>query len=85
MNTFRNWLYSLVEEPLALGGVWAAFSYLLVGMFSVLVITGSLAVILIALTLAVPVLICLRALAWTYVKLFMRNKTRSSNATTWIK
>jgi len=85
MNTFRNWLYSLVEEPLALGGVWAAFSYLLVGMFSVLVITGCLVVILIALTLAVPVLIFLRALAWTYVKLFMRNKTPSSNATKWIE
>jgi hypothetical protein len=85
MNTFRNWLYSLLEEPLALGGVWAAFSYLLVGMFSVLVITGCLVVILTALMFAVPVLLCLRALAWTYVKLFMRNKTRSSNAKTWIK
>lgn len=85
MNTFRNWLYSLLEGVLALGGVWAAFSYLIVGMFSVLVITGCLAVILIALTCAVPVLLCLRALAWTYVKLFMRNKTLSSNATTWIK
>lgn len=85
MNTFRNWLFSLLEGPLALGGVWAAFSYLLVGMFSVLVITGCLVVILIALTFAVPVLLCLRGLAWTYVKLFMRNRTRSSSAGTWIK
>jgi hypothetical protein len=83
MNTFRNWLFSLLDETLALGGVWAAFSYLLVGIFSVLVITGCLAVILIALTFAVPVLLCLRALAWMYVKLFMRNKTRSSSVRTW--
>ena len=82
MNTFRNWLYSLVEGVLALGGVWAAFSYLIVGIFSVLVITGCLVVILIALTFAVPVLLSLRALAWTYVKLFMRNKTLSSNVRT---
>lgn len=85
MNTFRNWLYSLLEGPLALGGVWAAFSYLLVGMFSVLVITGCLVVILTALMFAVPVLLCLQGLAWTYAKLFTRNKTRSSNAKTWIK
>lgn len=85
MNTFRNWLYSLLDEVLALGGAWAAFSYLIVGIFSVLVITGCLAVILIALTCAVPVLLCLRALAWTYVKLFMRNKTRSYSARTWNK
>lgn len=82
MNTFRNWLYSLVEGVLALGGVWAAFSYLIVGIFSVLVITGCLVVILIALTFAVPVLLCLRALAWIYVKLFMRNKTLYSNVKT---
>jgi hypothetical protein len=82
MNTFRNWLYSLVEGVLALGGVWAAFSYLIVGIFSVLVITGCLVVILIALTFAVPVLLCLRALAWMYVKLFMRNKTPYSNVRT---
>jgi hypothetical protein len=73
----------LLEEPLALGGVWAAFSYLLVGIFSVLVITGCLAVILIALMFAVPVLLCLRGLAWIYVKLFMRNRTLSSNAKMW--
>jgi hypothetical protein len=83
MNTFRNWLFSLLDEVLVLGGVWAAFSYLLVGIFSVLVITGCLVVILIALTFAVPVLLCLRGLAWTYVKLFMRNKTRSSSVRTW--
>jgi len=82
MNTFRNWLYSLLDGVLVLGGVWAAFSYLIVGIFSVLVITGCLVVILIALTFAVPVLLFLRALAWTYVKLFMRNKTLSSNVRT---
>jgi len=82
MNTFRNWLYSLLGEVLALGGVWAAFSYLIVGIFSVLVITGCLVVILTALTFAVPVLLCLRGLAWMYVKLFMRNKTRSSSVRT---
>jgi hypothetical protein len=80
MNTFRNWLHSLLNEVLVLGGVWAAFSYLLVGIFSVLVITGCLVVILTVLMFAVPVLLCLRALAWMYVKLFMRNKTRCSNA-----
>jgi hypothetical protein len=85
MNTFRNWLFSLLDEVLVLGGVWAAFSYLIVGIFSVLVITGCLVVILIALTCAVPVLLCLRALAWMYVKLFMRNKTLSSNVRTWNK
>lgn len=85
MNTFRNWLYSLLDGVLALGGVWAAFSYLIVGIFSVLVITGCLVVILIALMFAVPVLLCLRALAWMYVKLFMRNKTLSSSVRTWNK
>jgi hypothetical protein len=85
MNTFRNWLLSLLDEVLVLGGVWAAFSYLIVGIFSVLVITGCLVVILIALMFAVPVLLCLRALAWTYVKLFMRNKTPSSSVKTWNK
>ena len=83
MNTFRNWLYSSLEEVLALGGVWAAFSFLIVGIFSVLVITGCLVVILTVLTCAVPVLLCLRGLAWMYVKLFMRNKTRSYSARTW--
>ena len=83
MNTFRNWLFSLLDEVLVLGGVWAAFSYLLEGIFSVLVITGCLVVILTALTFAVPVLLCLRGLAWTYVRLFMRNKTRSSSVRTW--
>tara|TARA_R110000868_G_scaffold8639_6_gene44526 strand:- start:874 stop:1101 length:228 start_codon:yes stop_codon:yes gene_type:complete len=72
----------LLDGVLVLGGVWAAFSYLIVGIFSVLVITGCLVVILIALTFAVPVLLSLRALAWTYVKLFMRNKTLSSNVRT---
>jgi len=72
----------LLDGVLVLGGVWAAFSYLIVGIFSVLVITGCLVVILIALTFAVPVLLFLRALAWTYVKLFMRNKTLSSNVRT---
>ena len=85
MNTFRNWLYSLLDGPLALGGVWAAFSFLIVGIFSVLVITGCLVVILTALTFAVPVLLCLRALAWIYAKLFMRNKTLSSSVRTWNK
>jgi hypothetical protein len=75
----------LLDGVLVLGGVWAAFSYLIVGIFSVLVITGCLVVILIALTFAVPVLLSLRALAWMYVKLFMRNKTLSSNARTWNK
>jgi hypothetical protein len=72
----------LLDGVLVLGGVWAAFSYLIVGIFSVLVITGCLVVILIALTFAVPVLLSLRALAWMYVKLFMRNKTLSSNVRT---
>ena len=85
MDTFRNWLYSLADEVLARGGWLAACLYLLVGMSSLPVITGCLVVILIALTFAVPVLLCLRALAWTYVKLFMRNRTRSSSAGTWIK
>jgi hypothetical protein len=80
MNTFRNWLVLLAEEVHARGGLLAVCLYLLVGTFLLLVTTGCLVVISIALTFAVPVLIFLRALAWIDAKLFTRNKTHSSNA-----
>jgi hypothetical protein len=80
MNTFRNWLVSSAEEVHAQGGLLAAFLYLIVGMFLLLVTTVCLAVILIALIPTVPALACLQGLAWISAKLFTRNKTHSSNA-----
>jgi hypothetical protein len=82
MNTFRNWLYSLADEVHAQGGLWAVSLYPIVGTFLLLVTTGCLLVISIALMLTVPVLVFLRGLVWIYVKLSTRNKTHSSNAET---
>ena len=79
MNTFRNWLFWSAEEVHAQGGLWAACLYVVVGTFLLLATTGCLLVIFIALIPTVPALVFLRALVWIYVKLFTRNKTRSSN------
>jgi hypothetical protein len=79
MNTFRNWLYSLADGVHAQGGLWAVSLYPIVGTFLLLVTTGCLLVISIALMLTVPALVCLRGLAWISAKLFTLNKTRSSN------
>jgi hypothetical protein len=82
MNTFRNWLFWLADAVLARGGLLAACLCALVGMFSLLVITGCLLVISTALMLTVPVLVFLRVLAWIDAKLFTQSKTHSSNAET---
>jgi hypothetical protein len=79
MNTFRNWLYSLADEVHAQGGLWAVSLYPIVGTFLLLVTTGCLLVISIALMLTVPVLVFLRGLVLIYVKLSTLNKTHSSN------
>jgi len=80
MNTFRNWLASLVEEVHAQGGLLAACLYLVVGMFLLLATTGFLVVMCIASITIVPALVCLQGLAWINAKLFTRNKTPSSSA-----
>ena len=80
MNTFRNWLFWLADAVLAQGGLLAVCLYVLVGTFLLLVTTGCLLVILIALIPTVPVLVFLRGLAWINAKLFTQNKTPFSNA-----
>lgn len=82
MNTFRNWLFWSADAVHAQGGLLAVCLYPVVGTFLLLVTTGFLVTILIALITTVPVLVFLRALAWINAKLFTRSKTPSSNAET---
>jgi len=82
MNTFRNWLFWSADAVHAQGGLLAVCLYPVVATFLLLVTTGFLVTILIALTFTVPVLVFLRALAWISAKLFTQNKTPSSNAET---
>jgi len=79
MNTFRNWLFWSADAVHAQGGLLAVCLYPVVGTFLLLVTTGFLVTILIALIITVPVLVFLRGLAWISAKLFTQNKTPSSN------